>query len=91
MDRWSVAFLGVFIVSPDLSMVETRIYKKRKLRKHSDEDMMDFVLGSFSSLFIGFALMFGGSNAFIGTAGSFIRNRWQMQTACSTDCRSVYS
>ena len=33
--------------------------------------MMDFVLGSIFFFIIGFALMFGGSNAFIGTAGFF--------------------
>ena len=33
--------------------------------------VMDFVLGSIFFFIIGFALMFGGSNAFIGTAGFF--------------------
>ena len=35
------------------------------------KNMMDFVLGSIFFFIIGFALMFGGSNAFIGTAGFF--------------------
>lgn len=48
-----------------------RIYKSEKLRKHSDEEYEDFVLGSIFFFIIGFALMFGGSNVFIGTAGFF--------------------
>lgn len=68
-----------------------RIYKSKNSGNILMKNMMDFVLGSIFFFIIGFALMFGGSNAFIGTAGFFIRNRWQMQMACSTDCRSVYS
>lgn len=48
-----------------------RIYKSENSGNILMKNMMDFVLGSIFFFIIGFALMFGGSNAFIGTAGFF--------------------
>jgi Amt family ammonium transporter len=84
------AFL-VYFMQAGFAMVETGFTRAKNSGNILMKNMMDFVLGSIFFFIIGFALMFGGSNAFIGTAGFLIRNRWQTQTACSTDCRSAYS
>lgn len=84
------AFL-VYFMQAGFAMVETGFTRAKNSGNILMKNMMDFVLGSIFFFIIGFALMFGGSNAFIGQQVSFIRNRWQMQMACSTDCRSAYS
>ena len=84
------AFL-VYFMQAGFAMVETGFTRAKNSGNILMKNMMDFVLGSIFFFIIGFALMFGGSNAFIGTPVFLIRNRWQMQMACSTDCRSAYS
>ena len=53
------------------AMVETGFTRAKNSGNILMKNMMDFVLGSIFFFIIGFALMFGGSNAFIGTAGFF--------------------
>lgn len=61
---------GVFYAGR-ICMVETGFTRAKNSGNILMKNMMDFVLGSIFFFIIGFALMFGGSNAFIGTAGFF--------------------
>lgn len=64
------AFL-VYFMQAGFAMVETGFTRAKNSGNILMKNMMDFVLGSIFFFIIGFALMFGGSNAFIGTAGFF--------------------
>ena len=64
------AFL-VYFMQAGFAMVETGFTRAKNSGNILMKNMMDFVLGSIVFFIIGFALMFGGSNAFIGTAGFF--------------------
>ena len=66
------AFL-VYFMQAGFAMVETGFTRAKNSGNILMKNMMDFVLGSIFFFIIGFALMFGGSNAFIGTAGFFHR------------------
>ena len=61
----------VFFMQAGFAMVETGFTRAKNSGNILMKNMMDFVLGSIFFFIIGFALMFGGSNAFIGTAGFF--------------------
>ena len=67
------AFL-VYFMQAGFAMVETGFTRAKNSGNILMKNMMDFVLGSIFFFIIGFALMFGGSNAFIGTAG-FVNRR----------------
>ena len=67
---WFGAFL-VYFMQAGFAMVETGFTRAKNSGNILMKNMMDFVLGSIFFFIIGFALMFGGSNAFIGTAGFF--------------------
>ena len=64
------AFL-VYFMQAGFAMVETGFTRAKNSGNILMKNIMDFVLGSIFFFIIGFALMFGGSNAFIGTAGFF--------------------
>ena len=64
------AFL-VYFMQAGFAMVETGFTRAKNSGNILMKNMMDFVIGSIFFFIIGFALMFGGSNAFIGTAGFF--------------------
>lgn len=64
------AFL-VYFMQAGFAMVETGFTRAKNSGNILMKNMMDFVLGSIFFFIIGFALMFGGSNAFIGTADFF--------------------
>ena len=64
------AFL-VYFMQAGFAMVETGFTRAKNSGNILMKNMMDFVLGSIFFFIIGFALMFGESNAFIGTAGFF--------------------
>lgn len=64
------AFL-VYFMQAGFAMVETGFTRAKNSGNILMKNMMDFVLGSIFFFIIGFALMFGGSNAFIGTSGFF--------------------
>ena len=64
------AFL-VYFMQAGFAMVETGFTRAKNSGNILMKNMMDFVLGSIFFFIIGFALMIGGSNAFIGTAGFF--------------------
>ena len=61
----------VYFMQAGFAMVETGFTRAKNSGNILMKYMMDFVLGSIFFFIIGFALMFGGSNAFIGTAGFF--------------------
>ena len=64
------AFL-VYFMQAGFAMVETGFTRAKNSGNILMKNMMDFVLGSLFFFIVGFALMFGGSNAFIGTSGFF--------------------
>ena len=61
----------VFFMQAGFSLCEAGFTRAKNSGNILMKNMMDFVLGSIFFFIIGFALMFGGSNAFIGTAGFF--------------------
>ena len=61
----------MYFMQAGFAMVETGFTRAKNSGNILMKNMMDFVLGSIFFFIIGFALMFGGSNAFIGTAGFF--------------------
>ena len=61
----------LYFMQAGFAMVETGFTRAKNSGNILMKNMMDFVLGSIFFFIIGFALMFGGSNAFIGTAGFF--------------------
>lgn len=67
---WSEPFWCI-LCRPDLPWWRQDLQEQKNSGNILMKNMMDFVLGSIFFFIIGFALMFGGSNAFIGTAGFF--------------------
>ena len=66
-----VAAFLVFFMQAGFALCEAGLTRAKNTGNILMKNMMDFVLGSIFFFIIGFALMFGGSNAFIGTAGFF--------------------
>ncbi|MDD7739869.1 MAG: ammonium transporter [Fusicatenibacter sp.] len=64
------AFL-VYFMQAGFAMVETGFTRAKNSGNILMKNMMDFVLGSIVFFLVGFAIMFGGDNAFIGTKGFF--------------------
>ncbi len=67
-------FLGAVLVmfmQPGFAMVETGFTRAKNAGNIIMKNFVDFMIGSVFFLFIGFALMFGGDGAFMGTAGFF--------------------
>lgn len=64
------AFL-VYFMQAGFAMVETGFTRAKNAGNILMKNMMDFVLGSLFFFLIGFALMFGGDGAIIGTKGFF--------------------
>ena len=52
-------------------MVESGSHVPRTL-SHAHENLLDFSMGSIAYWAIGFAIMFGVGNAFMGTSGWFV-------------------
>ena len=66
--------LGAFLVcfmQAGFAMVEAGFTRAKNAGNIIMKNMMDFVLGSLFFFIIGFAIMFGGGNPYIGTAGFF--------------------
>ena len=61
----------IFFMQAGFALCEAGLTRAKNTGNILMKNMMDFVLGSIFFFIIGFALMFGGSNAFIGTAGFF--------------------
>lgn len=64
------AFL-VYFMQAGFAMVEAGFTRAKNAGNIIMKNMMDFVLGSLFFFVIGFAIMFGGDNPYIGTAGFF--------------------
>jgi len=64
------AFL-VYFMQAGFAMVEAGFTRAKNAGNIIMKNMMDFVLGSLFFFIIGFAIMFGGGNPYIGTAGFF--------------------
>ncbi|MBO5145966.1 MAG: ammonium transporter [Lachnospiraceae bacterium] len=64
------AFL-VYFMQAGFAMVETGFTRAKNAGNILMKNMMDFVLGSLFFFLIGFAVMFGGDGALIGTKGFF--------------------
>lgn len=64
------AFL-VYFMQAGFAMVEAGFTRAKNAGNIIMKNMMDFVLGSLFFFIIGFAIMFGGDNPYIGTAGFF--------------------
>ena len=66
-----VAAFLVFFMQAGFAMVEVGFTRAKNASNIIMKNLMDFVLGSLFFFLIGFALMFGGDNPFIGTSGFF--------------------
>ena len=64
------AFL-VYFMQAGFAMVEAGFTRAKNSGNIIMKNMMDFVMGSLFFFIIGFALMFGGDNPFVGTSGFF--------------------
>lgn len=65
------AFL-VFFMQAGFAMVESGFTRAKNAVNILMKNLMDFSMGSISYWAIGFALMFGAGNAFMGTSGWFV-------------------
>ena len=66
-----VAAFLVFFMQAGFAMVEVGFTRAKNASNIIMKNLMDFVLGSLFFFLIGFAIMFGGDNPFIGTSGFF--------------------
>ena len=65
------AFL-VFFMQVGFAMVESGFTRAKNAVNILMKNLMDFSMGSISYWAIGFAMMFGAGNAFMGTSGWFV-------------------
>ena len=63
-----VAAFLVFFMQAGFAMVEVGFTRAKNASNIIMKNLMDFVLGSLFFFLIGFAIMFGGDNPFIGTS-----------------------
>lgn len=61
----------VMFMQPGFAMVETGFTRAKNAGNIIMKNFVDFMVGSVLFLCVGFAIMFGGDGAFIGTAGFF--------------------
>lgn len=67
-------FLGaalVMFMQPGFAMVETGFTRAKNAGNIIMKNFVDYMIGSILFLCVGFAVMFGGDGAFIGTSGFF--------------------
>lgn len=67
-------FLGaalVMFMQPGFAMVETGFTRAKNAGNIIMKNFVDYMIGSILFLCVGFAIMFGGDGAFIGTSGFF--------------------
>ncbi|MGL6294517.1 ammonium transporter [Eubacterium aggregans] len=67
-------FLGaalVMFMQPGFAMVETGFARAKNAGNIIMKNFVDYMIGSILFLCVGFAVMFGGDGAFIGTSGFF--------------------
>lgn len=61
----------IYFMQAGFAMVETGFTRAKNAGNILMKNMMDFVIGSICFFLVGFALMYGGSGAWIGTSGFF--------------------
>ena len=61
----------VMFMQPGFAMVETGFTRAKNAGNIIMKNFVDFMVGSVLFLCVGFAVMFGGDGAFIGTSGFF--------------------
>lgn len=66
----------VFFMQAGFAMVETGFTRAKNAGNIIMKNLMDFSLGSAVFWVLGFSLMFGGSNPFIGSLDLFVRGSY---------------
>lgn len=67
-----VAAFLVFFMQAGFAMVESGFTRAKNAVNILMKNLMDFSMGSIAYWAIGFAIMFGAGNAFMGTSGWFV-------------------
>ena len=67
-----VAAFLVFFMQAGFAMVESGFTRAKNAVNILMKNLMDFSMGSVAYWAIGFAIMFGAGNAFMGTSGWFV-------------------
>ena len=84
-----VAAFLVFFMQAGFAMVESGFTRAKNAVNILMKNLMDFSMGSIAYWAIGFAIMFGAGNAFMGTSGWFVPSE-SLSAGASTDT-SVFS
>ncbi len=93
-----VAAFLVFFMQAGFAMVESGFTRAKNAVNILMKNLMDFSMGSIAYWAIGFAIMFGAGNAFMGTSGWFVpvlsaealdNNDWTSHVFGSLDWSSV--
>ena len=84
-----VAAFLVFFMQAGFAMVESGFTRAKNAVNILMKNLMDFSMGSIAYWAIGFAIMFGAGNAFMGTSGWFVPS--QELTAGAAANTSVFS
>jgi ammonium transporter, Amt family len=66
------AAILVFFMQAGFALLESGIHSEKNITNVFTKNLMDFVIASFGFFAIGFALMFGEGNAFVGSEGWFL-------------------
>ncbi|MCY4403630.1 MAG: ammonium transporter [Candidatus Poribacteria bacterium] len=84
-----VAAFLVFFMQAGFAMVESGFTRAKNAVNILMKNLMDFSMGSIAYWAIGFAIMFGAGNAFMGTSGWFVPS--ESLTAGAETSSSVFS
>lgn len=84
-----VAAFLVFFMQAGFAMVESGFTRAKNAVNILMKNLMDFSMGSIAYWAIGFAIMFGAGNAFMGTSGWFVPSE-SLTAGAATDT-SVFS
>ncbi len=84
-----VAAFLVFFMQAGFAMVESGFTRAKNAVNILMKNLMDFSMGSIAYWAIGFAIMFGAGNAFMGTSGWFVPS--ESLTAGAETSTSVFS
>lgn len=71
-----VAAFLVFFMQAGFAMVEAGLTRAKNAGNIVMKNLMDFAAGSLAYWAVGFAIMFGAGNAFLGTSGFFLSGDW---------------
>ncbi len=84
-----VAAFLVFFMQAGFAMVESGFTRAKNAVNILMKNLMDFSMGSIAYWAIGFAIMFGAGNAFMGTSGWFVPSQTLTEGAAAST--SVFS